>query len=629
MFGLIDVLVVCPLDVEYQSLKERFTTAGFSVLEQAQPNDNRKSMFLVRLTAGDHHASRIDVCIIQSLYQGVLRAACLTSALLSELRPKLVISFGIAGLFSTDYKIGDVCFPDNVIYYEPAKDTEPEATARAPGSQGKSAASSIRQPAPISFPCDHSLYRLPSLCGFRLARGCPIASGEKLVAAEKSPVRTETTQLTRHMVGVEMEAAGVACACASMPTYRRPKFIAIKGFSDHATLQSKNPEATEGNEQAKLKAKQNQERERKKAADNAAIVLVDLLRTNCYDIQMTRPEDAPLNEERLNQKLERFKGAAFLSSVENLRPDDRQIRRAFLSPNVPAIYHFTVGQNGLVGWVDMYFLLILRSLHDECDFMPHVFISESNPHRRDIRQGVETLLSQIFEKRSWTVWWSSTIDQARELHRAYAAAHRGIDDKYFIDLAQQQSATNNFALPENKTDKWLVFQIWMSRVMPTQVILAFHKRKSLYDKLHQVPGLEPIIIYGDTLALGDNETLQSKVHGRMRELGVLPQSIEPLVHWFELELGKDPSVGIEALQRFVDYFKPFKLAFRKLRDEADERTFMMPRDKKDERILVRKLAAAAKSNGSHTDLFQCFSAFACNWKHEFTIEVAPQIETPR
>lgn len=596
MFGLIDVLVICPVDEEVQALKKQFTKAGFLVQTSKTPSEDCKSMFLIRITAQENPASVINVCVVQALEQGILRAACLASILLVDMRPKLVVSFGIAGVFEGEgIKLGSVCFPGKIIYYEPAKDSEKSSGA---GKEPQS----IRENASVSFDCDRGEYASPNFdnFSFMVIRDKPLASGEKLVADKDSTAKKDAKSSQRHVIGIDMEAAGVACACEMAPKHRRPKFIAIKGFSDYATQKSKNPETAE--------ARKKQNRERKLAANNAATFLVAFLNDNCTTIEHAKLSEEGFTETALERKLEKFKESAFLSSVEKMQPNDRRIRRAFLASNVPVIYHFSIGANGLIGWVDIYFLRILRKLQDACGFVPHVFISESQLISPDTRRNVEKLLSRILGDKYWAIWWSSTIDETGHVHRAYAEAHRGIGMNYFIDLENQNAETRNFALPGNKTDRWLIFQIWLSRVMPTQVILAFHERKPLYDKLFEVPGLEPIIIYGDTLELGEDPSLKSKIHARVQNLGVLPQSIDPLVQWFESELGKDPSVGHEALQRFVDYF-----------EGVEPSAINAAQNDSEVNIMVDKLAATTKKNCVPDDLLRRFAALACGWKREFTI----------
>lgn len=619
MPGLVDVLIICPIDIEYEYLRMAFNIERFFVLEVDPFNELCKSQFFARVTSTAEHHSLIDVCVVQALKQGVLEAACLTSRLLTEIKPKLVISFGIAGLFDNEIELSSVCYPESVIYYEPAKDTEKNTIPNVRWVNDlekqveieRRSVSSERLFAPVQFNCDRHLYIAPPLSQFGLFKVIldkPLASGEKLVAASKSQARSDATTTNRNVIGVDMEAAGVACACKAAPGYLRPHYLVVKGFSDRATKESKNPDLNATTLEDQLAAKEKQRQERAAAAKNASMFLIKLLIHNCTKIERSPPPGEERTKTDIDSKLAKFKKSSFLSSVTTLRPNDHRMTRAIIAPNVPSIYHFTISPDGIIGWVDLYFLLIQRKLQHDCDFIPQVFISESDTISHDTRQRVERFVGRVLtDKKPWNIYWSSTIDAMNYRHRAYAEAYRGVGFEYFNQVIDRNKISIKNTLPKAKTDRWLIFQIWLSRVMPTQVILAFYKRAELYDMLLDVPGMDPVIIYGDTLALGEDPSLESKVHERMKKLGVDSLSASPLVEWFRNELEANSSVGVEALCRFVDYFKPLC---------PIEENIIIDKAYSDWITCVLE-SAAPRAAEDNKDLFVRFSKLVGYWKHQF------------
>ena len=92
--------------------------------------------------------------------------------------------------------------------------------------------------------------------------------------------------------------------------------------------------------------------------------------------------------------------------------------------------------------------------------------------------------------------------------------------------------------------------------MPTQVVLAFERRKLLYDKLGEVSGLDAIVVYGQVLKLSDDPELSSRFSERIKNLGVHAHSVQPLLDWFNTELRQDVATGISLVHKFNHYFLP-------------------------------------------------------------------------
>jgi nucleoside phosphorylase len=608
MLSLSDVLVVCPLEVEFKAIENRLIGMGLRIHREAHDNEQCKSMLGARIRGGESTNSCINVCVVQSQHQGVLRAACLASVLIAELRPKLVISFGIAGLFdSNDFSLGDVCIPETIYYYEPAKDAQP----LRPGSRHSRidalnpASHSQRLAAAIAYPCARGSYALPDArFNFRAVVDRPMASGEKLIAAVGSLAREEAIAIHRHMVGVDMEAAGVAEACRSAPQERRPQFLAVKGFSDLATQKSKNPRDKA--------AKARQLKERKTAANNAAEYMTKFLEKNCERIESEPPADRNFDSSKLNKKLSQFKQILTASTRMDWLPEDIRISHAIVATNVPVVYHFTVGSDGLISWVDMYFLLILRELRDTFRFRPHILISEppDDEPSYETRERVEDLLGRLFSAKSFAVWWSSNIETVNSLHRYYAERHRCVPSEYFQSLYGANVSTHGDGWHLHKTDRWLIFLIWMSRVMPTQVILAFEKRRELYEKLREVPGLEAIIVYGTTFKLSSDPSLWSRFDSRVRSLGITSDSVQPLLDWFNGELRRSVDTGCELITRFTEYFAPLN---GKSASEVTESTQRVS-------AIVQTLTSGIKHlEARQCAIIECLANLVHRWEREFVV----------
>src|SRR5437762_1379803 len=116
-FGHIDFLILAPLDLEIEALKEVFGE-GF-----IRPADSPGSCdYVIKGQSED-----LCVRILQLPRAGVLRSGVRATELLIQWKPRYVVSFGIAGGFteSGDVNLRDVVVGEGVFYYEPAK----EATA--------------------------------------------------------------------------------------------------------------------------------------------------------------------------------------------------------------------------------------------------------------------------------------------------------------------------------------------------------------------------------------------------------------------------------------------------------------------------------------------------------------------
>ena len=557
MLSAIDVLAICPLELEFEAIRNALAIHGFKIQIEEPIHHQCRSMMFGRYTSTKLSSATMTICVLQTQHQGILRTACTTTDLIEKLRPKLVVSFGIAGLFeSSDYRLGDVCVPESIFYYEPAKDAgtvlkkyrKGQAGQRLPAAEG----AARRLHAPIIYTTNQTDYQHPNDIGhFRVALDRPIASGEKLIAAVGSLAKAEALQMHRQMIGVEMEAAGVAEACRSAPPHRRPKFIVVKGFSDLATTKSKNPTTKKGREE--------QELTRKNAASNAATQLAKFLLLNNETIEDALPAGRYLDSSRLSAQTKKLKEIVLPSSTLEYFPDDLRLQRPLLVGTAPIIYHFTVGSDGLVSWVDLYFLLVQKKIRDELGLCPHIFVSEPSGDSPSVETkiGVNKLLASLFGGRTYALYWSSDIQRAANQHRHYAERSRAVHPGFFDVLRDENTSTHGAGWTEHKTDRWLVFIIWLSRVLPVQCILAFDRRYALYEKLKQVPGLDPIVIYGKILRLADSDELSSRFSARIRTLGVTSSSLAPMLDWFAGELDRNVDDALAIAKSFVGYFGAF------------------------------------------------------------------------
>ena len=87
MIGLVDVLVICPLDIEFKALKEQFARADCDVRDESPGHISCNSLLVARVFSDDLKSS-VNVCVVRSVHQGVLKAASLTAVLIAEVKPK-------------------------------------------------------------------------------------------------------------------------------------------------------------------------------------------------------------------------------------------------------------------------------------------------------------------------------------------------------------------------------------------------------------------------------------------------------------------------------------------------------------------------------------------------------------
>jgi nucleoside phosphorylase len=208
----VDFLILAALDEELQVLKETFP----SLAETASSTSALKYYFSdVQTESTDGHLKIAYTCLFS---MGNPQAATMATHAIQELNPKILIMFGLAGGVKARVELGDVVIPTQIVFYEPAKVAQDGSENRPEYIPTDTFLTKRMQ----SFATD---LRLP----YKMAFG-PLGIGEKVIASES--VIEKLVAFAPKLAGVEMESYGVIIACAN--SIQRPRFIAIRGISDHA-----------------------------------------------------------------------------------------------------------------------------------------------------------------------------------------------------------------------------------------------------------------------------------------------------------------------------------------------------------------------------------------------------------
>lgn len=184
-------------------------------------------------------AGQYQTIVMPLLGMGRVNAATATAEAIKRWRPRHVILVGIAGgIAARKVGLGDVLISEQVVDYELQKITASGIEVR--WSVHK--ASRRLYAAALNVIGDSWTKRIatpkPSEGLPRIHVG-PIASGDKVVAVQS--VLDEYRNVWPALIGVEMEAAGVASACFAAAA--QPEFFMVRGVSDLAD-DAKNDPAT-------------------------------------------------------------------------------------------------------------------------------------------------------------------------------------------------------------------------------------------------------------------------------------------------------------------------------------------------------------------------------------------------
>ena len=252
----VDFLLVTALPEERDAVLRRLP--GFSRV--APRKDDVHVYFRADLPV-ESGAGSYRVAVLPLLGMGRVNAATATAEAIKRWKPRHVVLVGVAGgVAARSVALGDLLVSEQVVDYELQKITEKGVEVR--WSVHK--ASRRLYAASLNLLGDGWAKRIeakrPTEGAPRLHVG-PIASGDKVVAV--GSVLAEYRSVWPTLVGVEMEAAGVASACFAAA--KQPEFFMVRGVSDLAD-ENKNAAETDGF--------------RAYACDVAATYAVELLRSH-------------------------------------------------------------------------------------------------------------------------------------------------------------------------------------------------------------------------------------------------------------------------------------------------------------------------------------------------------------
>lgn len=192
--------------------------------------------FQAELSAGDG-AREYRLAILPLLGMGRVNAATAATDAIKRWRPKYVVLVGIAGgIAERQVAIGDLLISEQIVDYELQKITERGTEVRWAVHK----ASRRLYAAAMNVLGDDWTKRIdePRLTpGRPQAHIGPIASGDKVIAV--GDVLREYRSVWPSLIGVEMEAAGVATACFAAAN--QPEFFMVRGVSDLADAAKGSP----------------------------------------------------------------------------------------------------------------------------------------------------------------------------------------------------------------------------------------------------------------------------------------------------------------------------------------------------------------------------------------------------
>lgn len=231
----IDFLLVTALPEERDALLAQLP--GYTRVPPRR--DDVHVYFSANVTTADE-AGRYQIVVMPLLGMGRVNAATATAEAIKRWRPRHVVLVGIAGgIAARNVGLGDLLISEQVVDYELQKLTAKGIEVR--WSVHK--ASRRLYAAALNVIGDAWTKRIatkkPDEGVPRIHLG-PIASGDKVVAVQS--VLDEYRNVWPALIGVEMEAAGVASACFAAA--RQPEFFMVRGVSDLAD-EGKNAPGTE------------------------------------------------------------------------------------------------------------------------------------------------------------------------------------------------------------------------------------------------------------------------------------------------------------------------------------------------------------------------------------------------
>jgi len=520
---MIDYLILAPLDLEIDSLLQAFDSIG------SQPNALRDGSSYFKVQSHNHSGECADLRIVQLKGAGILQAALTACLLIEEWRPACVVSFGIAGGLG-DTPLEDVVVAESVFYYEPAKETSLRSKRRVDanhssadrGHLGESESTQTRHARLVTYQCDFGLVakcrnlwsKYPHTVDWKVHFG-PIASGEKLLADNKSPTREAILDLHDKMLAVEMEAAGVAAADKEVSIGRPRRFIAIKGISDNAS---------------RGKGAQNPHRvpAAKHAAEFCRLMVEsqpiedDFQRLDEIDIEGIHTRATAICS-YLNPLLETGHSVS-QDQVSSLLSDGKP---------VPIFYHWTA-ENRPMHWVDFRFLLVLQHLK-ELGLAPRILISDfKEDFTPKDRSPIEEIVRSVLGEGT-PIYWYEDVKRKSARYARYADS-RGLSRDY---LERIFSDTEERLLK----DFWMMFIGWEVRWGNRCLLLQWHRQAETAARLSQMVVLRSVVLPTPDIRLGHG---LGKWEAPGATLFIKPPLYASILDW--LESDPDPSL----IQQLVD-----------------------------------------------------------------------------
>lgn len=247
---LVDFLILAPLKEEREAVLAHLGNAQRLPPDEQDIRVYYQAEVATRLAGGTAGSYR--VVVTSPLGMGRVEAATATADAIRRFQPRYVLLVGIAGGDPDEVALGDVLLAEQFVDYELAKrmDEEPRVQAQAPIADPGYAAvqDSVRRYVERTryqtFRADPRLYGATQhVSGWETAvrvtrpdAGTPtthtgvVISGDKVQAATDAlaPYKADWPKL----IGVEMEAAGVAAAAWEAAS--KPGVLMVRGVSDLA-----------------------------------------------------------------------------------------------------------------------------------------------------------------------------------------------------------------------------------------------------------------------------------------------------------------------------------------------------------------------------------------------------------
>lgn len=515
----VDYLILAPLKIEITAVMKALKIDANLCIQLG------KATYYAVDVPSRRDGHKVHVRIVQLPNQGTLNAAAFATQMILDWKPWCVVSFGIAGGFlGDDIKLCDVVAPEEIFYYEPAKETRTHL--KSTGSKRKATVpdftelSSNRQSRVRAFGVDS---RLHALCiqavsetgGIDKPRTWPLASGEKLISDIDSVTLSAIREINDKILSVEMEAAGVAAAIQHCAPLVGAHFLAIKGISD---------DASEGKRARTIDERKADEKNREKAADNAALVVAalislavptyDHLPTSLYQLRSAVLGRVSAFRNALPQQFghppEEVEASRFLRDVQRLPP---------------IYYHWRV-LHPFVHWLDFCYLRILRSFADQ-GFPIFLLVTDTRDAATEsARKHTESMVASIVGNGASLIWYSDMM-KYRDMYVEFAAR-----EQFFsvIDSAVEQMEHTDGERSRTETMNWLYYIAWSATPSERCVVMARKEHANIYRQLMNVLTLDCMILTRDTLVLGG---VNAKLSEPGSELVVDPPSYGSILSWLQ------------------------------------------------------------------------------------------------